>query len=269
MGNELSSNCCKNTEEGQIPNQGIKAPTLSSPATSGDSPTPLPTPNLSMISELPKRGAPMSLFGREASENTHPNLQPIQARNSRSEKSNSSTFVAKPESSFSSEPTKNIQVLRLSDGSQYVGEALNSKAHGKGKLTWPTGEVYEGCFENGVKNGFGRLTLKNGDVYEGEFARDMYNGFGTMNISSKGIYSGEWKDNQMHGQGQFTYNDGRLYIGGFDNDMKQGDGEYRWPDGKVYKGQFFNNKQHGEGTYIKNGNQITGRWENGVYVKQK
>jgi hypothetical protein len=46
-----------------------------------------------------------------------------------------------------------------SNGSVYVGKFLNGEKHGKGKLTFVSGEVYEGDFEFDNFNGFGIYVL--------------------------------------------------------------------------------------------------------------
>jgi len=41
--------------------------------------------------------------------------------------------------------------------------------HGKGKLSWVDGSLYEGEWKNDMSNGKGRLIHSDGDVYEGEW----------------------------------------------------------------------------------------------------
>jgi len=59
---------------------------------------------------------------------------------------------------------------------QYEGDVLKDSAemvmHGRGKLTWPDGSVYDGWFKNGHQHGAGRLIHANGDYYEGEWKKD-------------------------------------------------------------------------------------------------
>ena len=42
--------------------------------------------------------------------------------------------------------------------------------HGKGKLEWPDGRVYEGEYEYDKKNGFGIFRWADGRRYEGYWA---------------------------------------------------------------------------------------------------
>lgn len=50
-------------------------------------------------------------------------------------------------------------------GNVYLGQWLNGKMHGRGKLVEPKGHIYEGEWENGLKNGKGMLIRSDGDVY--------------------------------------------------------------------------------------------------------
>ena len=58
--------------------------------------------------------------------------------------------------------------------------------NGWAKLTYGTGEVYEGKWVNGKMNGWGKRTLKNGVV----------------------VYEGEWQDDKKHGRGVMRYENG-------------------------------------------------------------
>ena len=44
--------------------------------------------------------------------------------------------------------------------------------HGKGKLVWPSGDVYEGDFKNGKRHGKGKRINSDGSYYEGEYEDD-------------------------------------------------------------------------------------------------
>ncbi len=45
------------------------------------------------------------------------------------------------------------------------------------------GNEYEGSFENGMKHGPGRLTYNTGDVYDGQWAFDAQSIITTLSIS--------------------------------------------------------------------------------------
>ena len=87
--------------------------------------------------------------------------------------------------------TKDIR-KEYEDGSVYVGEMKkDGKRHGKGTLTLPDGEKYEGEFKDGKYNGRGTLTLADGEKYEGEFreGRQWNVTFADLDGSKT-----EWKD---------------------------------------------------------------------------
>ena len=67
----------------------------------------------------------------------------------------------------------------------------------------------------------------------------------------------------MHGEGEYIWEDGKSYSGTFRNDKRHGYGEFLWPSGKVYKGNWKDGKMHGKGELNKDGNSVSGVWENG------
>lgn len=71
------------------------------------------------------------------------------------------------------------------DGYRFEG-VFHKSRRVKGKITLPTGDVYEGEFQNNLPHGYGKETVVDGRVYEGYFERGLYNGYGKM-IFPKGI----------------------------------------------------------------------------------
>ena len=65
------------------------------------------------------------------------------------------------------------------DGSVYTGECKNAKPHGKGKLIYGNGNVFEGEFEYGYPKQ-GTINYTNGDRYIGEFRDQKHNGNGVF-----------------------------------------------------------------------------------------
>jgi hypothetical protein len=51
--------------------------------------------------------------------------------------------------------------------------------HGKGTLTFVSGNVYQGEFKSGHKHGYGTFT-GDGFIYQGDWLDDYPNGFGTI-----------------------------------------------------------------------------------------
>ncbi len=62
----------------------------------------------------------------------------------------------------------------LSDGTKYMGELENGKAHGQGILTFAKNSLFAshiGTFKNGDAHGYGIQLCKNGSVKQGIFAQ--------------------------------------------------------------------------------------------------
>jgi len=53
---------------------------------------------------------------------------------------------------------------------------VDGKSHGKGKYTWPNGDVYEGDFVDDKKHGKGKFTSADGEVYVGDWMNDKRRG---------------------------------------------------------------------------------------------
>lgn len=60
-------------------------------------------------------------------------------------------------------------------------------------------------------HGKGKLTYNNGDIYEGGFFEGKKFGDGTYTWSStKAVYRGKWNHDKMHGEGTLTSQDGQV-----------------------------------------------------------
>ena len=123
---------------------------------------------------------------------------------------------AKDSTSSKAKKTKsNIKELVLKDGSRYVGEAKGKKPHGKGKVFYVNGDVYEGDFVKGLRSGQGTYIFKDGEKYVGSFLEDRH-----------------------HGNGTYFFADGRRYEGDWENDFQQGNGTMYYPNGDKYAGEW-------------------------------
>ena len=106
------------------------------------------------------------------------------------------------------------------DGKIFEGdfEIDGDERYGKGKITYPNGDVYEGGVwvskANTVKGGTGKLTRVNSDVYEGYFC-------------------GDFIDRNIDGTGKYTFADGRVFIPNVDFAWGQGKGKMIYPDGRI------------------------------------
>ncbi len=184
----------------------------------------------------------------------------------------------------------------LLDKGKYVGEILNGKPHGKGKISyvstdefdrvsyegdwldgnrtgqgtmiWKSGEKYVGGWNNGNRNGYGIDYYANGNRYEGNFKDDKRNGKGKISYAStdefnRVSYEGDWLDGNRTGQGTMIWKSGEKYVGGWNNGNRNGYGIDYYANGNRYEGNFKDDKRDGKGTYyFKNGNRYEGGWEN-------
>ena len=78
-------------------------------------------------------------------------------------------------------------IKKYKDGGVYEGEGtlLTKKRHGKGKMKYANGEIYEGEWRDDVCCG-------QGELYKPQ-------GYGRAYT-----YKGEWRDNKLNGEGVFT-----------------------------------------------------------------
>ena len=87
------------------------------------------------------------------------------------------------------------------------GACQNNVKHGKGKMQWASGDVYDGDWNGGVIHGGGTFTYADGGVYTGEWENDKRHGQGSMKHANGDTYAGQWVRNTRHGQafpaGQF------------------------------------------------------------------
>ena len=134
-------------------------------------------------------------------------------------------------------------LYNINEGSKFIGEFLNDKFNGLGRIIFNDGSYYEGVFENNFQNGFGKFEYEN------------YS------------YIGNWLNNKKNGFGEENFNDGSYYKGYFINDFKKGYGIFKYVNGKIIEG-FFNKENKVNGiTKMKfedEGKFSIGLWENGI-----
>ena len=63
------------------------------------------------------------------------------------------------------------EVLYLDDGRVYRGDVVDGRAHGEGRMIWPSGEVYEGAWVDGVRHGLGEYADPAGARYVGAYVK--------------------------------------------------------------------------------------------------
>ena len=67
----------------------------------------------------------------------------------------------------------------------------------KRKITYLTGDIYEGEILNDKRNGYGIMKYKNGGVYDGNWLDDKKSGQGTLNIPGVVTCKGMWLDDEL------------------------------------------------------------------------
>jgi hypothetical protein len=158
------------------------------------------------------------------------------------------------------------------DGATYTGLWKEDKQDGPGgKETWPDGSEFVGDYVNSKKTGKGHFKWADKSEYQGDLLDNNLEGFGEYRWSNGQVYSGEWRNNQMHGKGKFTWPDRRVYYGQFVNDKKHGQGKFTWPGPdpekpeRTYEGSWVDGRQEGRG-YFTDPTQTRrlGVWRNGV-----
>ena len=141
---------------------------------------------------------------------------------------------------------------------KYVGNWLMGKRSGYGELLQPDGSFYKGEFRNGVKHGEGRMTYSSGNYYQGAWTYNKKNGFGIMDwVSDNERYTGVWENDNPNGVGSLVWLDNKgetkvqrnRYSGQFLNGNREGLGVFYYANGSIYEGEFVSNKKHGYAVY--------------------
>jgi hypothetical protein len=129
---------------------------------------------------------------------------------------------------------------RYNGTSKYTGQFQNNLRHGKGKMTYQDGNVYDGPFVLGKKQGEnGAMTFAaNGDKYVGQWKNDQPNGKGKYYFATKERYEGDFINGTFEGQGTMYYPDGARFTGGWSKNRKNGSGVFYSADGREKRGSW-------------------------------
>ena len=86
--------------------------------------------------------------------------------------------------------------------------------------------TYEGDVDaNGNRQGLGKMTYDSGNYYEGGFLDDKFHGDqGTYHWSDGDEFIGEWNDGERHGKGAFRNADGSVEFSAYENGQAKGEG---------------------------------------------
>ncbi len=178
----------------------------------------------------------------------------------------------------------------------YIGQVIDSKMKGKGKLYHESGELWYdaefvnnnvegpgtiyytglrdgrdvtgdkvvGMLKNGAPNGEGKYYNADGALaFEGNFLNGRPEGYGKYYQNGQLVYDGQWSDNKYHGQGKLFDHGRLLYEGGFKENQYDGYGKLDMGDLR-YEGEYKDGKWEGEGTfYYSDGSKKVATWKNG------
>lgn len=135
--------------------------------------------------------------------------------------------------------------LTFPSGVVYEGELMQKYPNGKGKMIWPDGSTFEGQFLNGCRVK-GQFHYPNGVIYEGGFKKNMRQGTAKEVYPNGDMFVGEFL-NDKRKKGIYTFADGRVFEGEYENGCSEGRGKQTWPDGTTYKGDWHKDMRHGKG----------------------
>ena len=121
----------------------------------------------------------------------------------RCEPTEAAKFI-RQESDVKYEDAENI-VHKMPGGQTYVGQLNDSGLpHGKGMMTSPDGNSYDGDWKDGKKHGKGVFTFGEGSQWKGD------------------KYDGDYVDDKKTGKGVYTFADGRKYRSEWQNGSRTG-----------------------------------------------
>ena len=146
---------------------------------------------------------------------------------------------------------KNLEIYNIHRNLEFIGDFVNGKYNGSGKL-YDTIEgnpvlKYEGSFKDGFYHGFGKgkLFKKYSEfLYVGNFINGKMEGNGILfyEDGKKIFYNCTFKDNDLYGKGIIYYNNNSKKIEGIFNTINTCNGIYYNPKGEeIYKGLIFQN----------------------------
>ena len=135
--------------------------------------------------------------------------------------------------------------LTFPSGVVYEGELIHKYPNGKGKMIWPDGSTFEGQFLNGCRVN-GQFHYPNGVIYKGDFQKNMRQGTAKEVYPNGDMFEGEFL-NDKRKKGIYTFADGRVFEGEYENGCSEGRGKQTWPDGTTYKGDWHKDMRHGKG----------------------
>jgi hypothetical protein len=148
------------------------------------------------------------------------------------------------------------QVVQKDKFTRYTGQVnAADQRHGRGRLEFQSGNVYEGDFKNDKRHGRGSFVqLMNLVMSEGR--------------STAGTYNGDWVDDIMEGSGVYRFTTGDVYEGHLHHGEISGQGKMTYVDGSTFEGKWHYGRWSGRGVAVDaHGIQTEGMWKNSELVQ--
>lgn len=148
---------------------------------------------------------------------------------------------------------------------QFVRDEGATTISGSGKVTWATGDVFEGSMVKGLRQGKGTIVWANGQRYAGDWVMDKPTGLAKIHFVNGNDYEGQVLDGTPQGTGRMRYASGDEFVGQFKNGEPDVRGVYSWRNGQRYDGVWANGRPNGQGKLqFATGNQYEGTVVDGV-----
>ena len=132
----------------------------------------------------------------------------------------------------------------------YCGELVDGVRQGYGRITYSSGDWYEGYWTSDKYDGKGIYVWRDRGSYEGDFEAGKMQGQGKRLYPSGAVYTGEFQDGRKHGSGKLVLANGDEYVGMWLEDCMHGQGMYTWANGGVYTGSFVRDRREGRGKLV-------------------
>ena len=100
--------------------------------------------------------------------------------------------------------------MKWENGTQYIGNFVDSTLCGNGTIINIQREKYEGNFDKNEFNEYGTYYFNNGEKYEGNFEYGIKRGNGIYRRNDEVIFEGIWNDDLPNGNGIIKYRGNKL-----------------------------------------------------------
>ena len=176
-------------------------------------------------------------------------------------------FVAEPPKSV--EPAASAPGVLMAGSTRFVGQFVRdaeaTTVSGTGKVTWATGDVFEGTMVKGLRQGRGTFVWANGQHYTGDWVQDKPTGQAKVHFANGDDYDGQVLGGIPHGAGRIRYASGDQFDGQFSHGEPDGRGVYVWRNGQRFDGSWQNSRPNGQGSLkFATGNQYDGQVVDGT-----